>query len=74
MNGLRDAVHLSQAHYKEKATGYEVKVSMGFMSLRQDAFTAAAVETPRDFRTTVEERQLISRMLFGVFNKCLFGL
>ena len=63
-----------QAHYEEKATGYEVKVSKGFMTLRQNAFTSAEDENLRNFRTPVEDRQLIRGMLFGGFVKCLYGI
>lgn len=63
-----------QAHYEEKATGYEAKVSKGFMTLRQNAFTVAEDETIRDFRTPVEERLLIRGMMFGGFRKCVYGI
>jgi type III restriction enzyme len=63
-----------EGHFEEKATGYEVKVSKGFMTLRQNAFTAAEGEAIRDYRTPVEDRQLIRGMLFGGFSKCIYGV
>jgi type III restriction enzyme len=72
---LVDLIHTQmQKQYEEKATGYEAHVSKGFMALRQNAFTAEASETVRDFRNPVEDRLAIRGMLFGGFKKCCYGL
>jgi type III restriction enzyme len=63
-----------QAHYWEKATGYEVVVSKGFPELKSSAYTAAATDTIHDFRQTVQERSRIAQMLFGGFQRCLYPI
>jgi hypothetical protein len=62
-----------QAHYWEKATGYDVVVSKGFTALRQGAFTAPASDPVYDIRQTVEDRSRIAQMLFGGFQRCLYS-
>jgi type III restriction enzyme len=62
-----------QAHYWEKATGYDVIVSKGFTELKSSAFTAVATDTIHDVRQTVQERARIAQMVFGGFQRCLFG-
>ena len=63
-----------QAHYWEKATGYDVVVSKGFTALRQSAFTNPASDTVYDFRQTVEDRNRIAQMVFGGFQRCLYSI
>ena len=57
---------------RKTATEYEVHVSKGFRTLRPNNYTAPADETPRNFRTPVDEKLLIRGMLFGGFQKCLY--
>lgn len=61
-------------HFWEKATDYEVQVSRGFTELKPCNYTAAADQTPRHFRETVEDVGRIKTMLFGGFTKCLYPL
>ena len=61
-----------QAHYWEKAEGYEVKVSHGFTSLRRSAYTADANDSVQDFRVEPADKSKIGRMLFGGFARCLY--
>lgn len=63
-----------QAHYWEKATGYDVVVSKGFTELKPSAFSAAATDTIHDFRLTVQDRSRIAQMLFGGFQRCLYPI
>jgi type III restriction enzyme len=42
-----------QAHYWEKATGYDVQVSKGFTRLRDSAFTTPAHEAVHDWNTSL---------------------
>jgi type III restriction enzyme len=63
-----------QAHYWEKAEGYEVKVSHGFTPLRRSAYTADAADTVNDYRIEPADKTRISRMLFGGFANCLYRL
>jgi type III restriction enzyme len=71
---LVEFIHVQmQAHYWEKATGYDVKVSKGFTRLRESAFTAPAHEPVHDFRQTVQDRSRITQMAFGGFLRCLYS-
>ena len=72
---LVEFIHVQmQAHYWEKATGYDVVVRKGFTALRPSAFTAATTESIRDFRQTVQDRSRIAQMLFGGFQRCLYSI
>lgn len=61
-----------EAHYEEKATAYEAHVSKGFTTMRPANYTTAAGQTSKNFRTPVDEKQLIKGMLFEGFKKCLY--
>jgi type III restriction enzyme len=61
-----------QAHFWERATGYEVKVSRGFTELRPSVYTLQPGQSVRDVRSTVEEPSRIRQMLFGGFQRCLY--
>lgn len=63
-----------QDHQWEKATGYDVVVTKGFMELKPSAYTAKDDEPVHDFRQTVEDRSRISQMLFGGFQKALYSI
>ena len=70
---LVNLIHLQmQDHYQENATSYEAHVSKGFVTLRANSYAAPAGETPRNFRTPVEEKLMIRGMLFGGFRRCLY--
>ena len=70
---LADAIHTQmQGHFWQKATGYEAKVSKGFITLRPANYTSSENEAFRDFRRPVDDRQAIRRMLFGGFHRCLY--
>ena len=61
-----------QAHFWERATAYEVKISRGFTELRASVYTLQPGQSVRDVRTTVEEPSRIRQMLFGGFQRCLY--
>lgn len=61
-----------QAHFWERATGYEVQVSRGFTELRPSVYTLQPGQGVRDVRTTVEEPSRIRQMIFGGFQRCLY--
>jgi type III restriction enzyme len=70
---LVDAIYAQlQEKYFEDATSYEVKVTMGFRTLRTANFLAAADETVRLFRQPIDERRDIRGMVFGGFEKCVY--
>jgi type III restriction enzyme len=60
-----------QPHYKEKAEGYEVRVSRGFLKLGRDHVVIAAGEAARDYRAPVDDKLYIRGMCFRGFRKCL---
>jgi type III restriction enzyme len=61
-----------QDHFVEDATEYEVHINKGFTTLTPSAFHAPEDETPRSFRTPIDDKKNIRSMLFGGFDKCLF--
>jgi len=63
-----------QDHYYEKATGYEARISKGFISLKPAIYSATKDEPVRNFRTPVDDRQNIRSMLFGGFRKSLYPI
>ena len=66
-------VHVQmQAHYWEKATGYEVKISKGFTELKPSAYTALAGGPARDYRQAPDDKSNMAKYLFGGFTRCLY--
>ena len=66
-------VHVQmQAHYWEKASGYEVKISKGFSELKPSAYTASASEPVLDYRQPPADKSNMARYLFGGFKRCLY--
>ncbi|WP_225757779.1 DEAD/DEAH box helicase [Cardiobacterium sp. Marseille-Q4385] len=60
------------AHFWEKATAYEVKVSRGFSALKPCHYTVNAGEPVHPVRETPKDVNRIRQMLFGNFQKCLY--
>ncbi|MBL8171556.1 MAG: DEAD/DEAH box helicase family protein [Acidobacteria bacterium] len=68
-------IHIQmQEHYWEEAVGYEVKVSKGFMELKNCAYTASATEPPLDYRESPADKSNMAKYLFGGFTRCLYPL
>ena len=63
-----------QAHFWERATSYEVRITRGFTELRPCNYTVIAGQQPANYRDTVTEVSRIKQMLFGGFTKCLYPL
>ncbi len=71
---LAEFIHVQmQDHQWETAVDYEVKVSKGFSTLKQSAFTANA-DGVRHFRETVADKTKIGQMVFGGFQRCLYAV
>ncbi len=69
---LAEFIHAQmQEHQWESAVDYEVKISKGFSTLKQSAFTAVD-DGVKHFRATVEEKTKIGQMVFGGFKRCLY--
>jgi type III restriction enzyme len=62
-----------QPHYWEEAlTGYEVKVSKGFTTLKESAYNAWAGDPVLDFRRAPADKSNMARYLFSEFERCLY--
>lgn len=61
-----------QAHHREEATRYEVKVNRGVQELKASAYTGLGDEPVRDFRVTVPDPVSIAKYLFGGFSRSLY--
>ncbi len=62
-----------QGNFHESAAEYHVKVSSGFRQLNNEYYPVTEGQEVRDFRDPVENRQAIRQLLFGGFQKCLYG-
>lgn len=62
-----------QPHAWEKASSYEATVNHGFRDVQAQAYAAGANETVRHFDTPIANKIDIRKMLFGGFQKCLYG-
>lgn len=60
------------AHFRERASAFEVRVSRGFTELRPSVFTLGAGQTVRNVRDTVDDPARIKQMLFTGFERCLY--
>jgi type III restriction enzyme len=60
------------AHFWERATEFDVRVSRGFTELRPSVFTLGPGQAVRNVRDTVEDPGRIKQMLFGGFERCLY--
>ena len=70
---LAELIHAQmQSHVWTKETGFEVQVSQGVTTLRENTYTRPAGEAPVNFRAPVDEKQFIRSILFGGFRKCLY--
>jgi len=61
-----------ESHVWTKESGFEVQVSQGVTTLRENNYTRPAGEAPVNFRAPVDEKQFIRSILFGGFRKCLY--
>ena len=63
-------------HFTETAASYEAQVTKGFRTLRPNNYTAGADQAIRNFRTPIPEgeKNRITNMLFGGFQRCLYSV
>jgi type III restriction enzyme len=65
-------IHAQMAeHFWQKATGYEVKITAGFMPLKQPTFSFDGKQI-HNLYDTVADKSKIKSMLFSGFSKCLY--
>jgi len=70
---IAELIHAQmQSHIWTKDTGFEVKISQGVTTLRENNYTRPAGEAPVNLRAPVDEKQYIRSILFGGFRKCLY--
>ena len=70
---LAQLIHAQmQEHRWENTTGYEVKVTRGFMALKESAFTASADQPVQDFHVPPADKSKIAQLVFGGFQRCLY--
>lgn len=70
---MAELIHAQmQSHLWTKDAGFEVKVSQGVTTLRENNYTRPAGENPVNFRAPVDEKQYIRSILFGGFRRCLY--
>ena len=62
------------AHQSQNVTDFEVTVTKGFTTLRNNNYTVESRENVRDFRAPVDGKQNIRSMHFGGFQKCLYPM
>jgi type III restriction enzyme len=58
-------------HFWQKATDYEVKITAGFIPLKQPTFSFDGKQI-HNLYDTVADKSKIKSMLFGGFSKCLY--
>ncbi|XWK88322.1 MAG: DEAD/DEAH box helicase family protein [Phormidium sp.] len=61
-----------QQHFWEETIGYEVKISKGFTSLKDSAYTTNA-NNCLDYRYSPTDKSNMSKYLFIGFSKCLYS-
>lgn len=62
-----------QEHRWEESSGYEARVTRGFVTLKDSAFTAFAEHPLQDFRVPPADKSKIGQMVFGGFKRCLYA-
>ncbi len=71
---LVDLIHAQmQHHFEETASGYQINLSKGFKLLNTEHYPVVEGQELLDFRDPVANKQQIRQMLFGGFEKCLYG-
>lgn len=60
-----------QEHHWEEVEGYDVRVSRGFVPIKDSAYTAPAGEAMLDFQRPPPDKASIARHVFSGFRRCL---
>lgn len=69
---IADYVHSQmQKHFWEETVDYEVKISKGFTTLKDSAYTTNANDS-LDYRYSPPDKSNMSKYLFTGFSKCLY--
>lgn len=63
-----------QEHYFETSSSSEIRVTRGFTTFRSVNLLAPQDEDVRNFRTPVDDKRDIRKMLFGQFARCLYSV
>lgn len=72
---ISEVLHAQMANHQTlNETDYDVRVTKGFVTLRDSNYSIDASERARNFRSPVDNPQQIRSMHFGGFRKCLYSL
>ena len=63
-----------QAHYWEETVDYEVKITKGFIPLKESAYTWTVGDPPADYKLPPSDKSNMGRYLFGGFSRCLYPM
>jgi len=61
-----------QAHYWEEHVDYEVKVTKGFIPLKESAYTKTIGDPAADYRLSPSDKSNMGKYIFGGFMRCLY--
>ncbi len=70
---IANSIHSQmQKHFWEETSGYEVKISKGFTTLKDSAYTRNANDSCLDYQYSPPDKSNMSKYLFTGFSKCLY--
>lgn len=71
---ISNSVHSQmQKHFWQDISGYEVKISKGFTTLKDSAYITNANESYLDYQYSPPDKTNMSKYLFTGFSKCLYS-
>ena len=59
---------------EEKVSGFDVKVTRGFTTLKESAFTSQDGQPIQHFRTPPADLSKIAQIVYGGFQRCLYSV
>lgn len=72
---LANLIHSQmQEHRWEKASGFEARVTRGFTTLKESAFTSQDGQPIQHFRTPPADLSKITQIVYGGFQRCLYSV
>lgn len=72
-NEIANSIHSQmQQHFWEETSGYEVKISKGFTTLKDSVYTTNANDLYLDYQYSPPDKSNMSKYLFTGFSKCLY--
>jgi type III restriction enzyme len=72
---LANLIHAQmQEHRWEKTTGFEARVTRGFTTLKESAFTNGAGQPVQHLHTPPADLSKIAQIVYGGFQRCLYAV